>query len=910
MPADANRIVSIGLRMTAQTSQAVDQIKALQDAFLNLQKMGEEMALGLAKSFTPLADAITAIADALNGVDFKSEEMGATLRKSASAARTFAKSASTVSTAWEQATSAILTDVGDINGALGRLGTADNVRRAIGGVGAMGSMTTTETGVSPLLFGPDGKPLLLPDNVNQASQTLSAGGNPIAEPAAVEQAVAHEMPSTSGSSQESSGGHGSGGILHSKANEWDFLVGGMMMYGTARSMATYMGAAIGQFQQYDQAMRMVRTESDLTNKQYQAMYNSILQLSSQYPVSATDAANAMYKIYAAGFHGATGMAILREAAKGAVAGNMSIMDSTNSLITVMDAYGMHVTSAAQATQVAEGVLSMMHKTTVKGVISFQDLATNINKVTSIAHAMGVPLKDVLASFSIMSNKGVDAAQSATRIVQLIQHLSKFSKASTTAIGAQNVAAIENALHTQGLGAALQVLERVTGGNAALIQQAIPDVRAFDGAVMLMGTHFQQVANSIQAAKSGGSQDFLQKAYNINSRSLNMQLQQLHTSLQSIGIQFGQAILPALTLVIEKLGQFLNWLNHLSPATKKWIMYVTAVSVALMGVMGVLTLVVGQFIIFGKTMGVLLSPALKLYEWVIKIDGKVALLGMRIRSYLNPALEKLGAGFKTAGAAVLDFGKRALVVAIQSARQMITYMVEMASAAYAQAAAFVAAYWPIMAIVAALAAVGVAVYEVIAHWTAFKTWVVNMFNDIWRFIQKWGVDILDIIVNPFGAAVPLIIQHFGQIKAFFMDLGSEALQWGENMIGNLIKGIEQTPIARAVTGVAKTIKNFLGFHSPTKEGPGAEADTWAPNFVKMYAQGLIKGLPEIQKASAQLAGALPPTTAHSNAVIGQGAARTGGVNITINLSGNVTDEKKLAEKLKTVLAKELRVYGVG
>jgi len=87
------------------------------------------------------------------------------------------------------------------------------------------------------------------------------------------------------------------------------------------------------------------------------------------------------------------------------------------------------------------------------------------------------------------------------------------------------------------------------------------------------------------------------------------------------------------------------------------------------------------------------------------------------------------------------------------------------------------------------------------------------------------------------------------------LPERALEWGRNLIASFVEGIKSGPVIKAITGVADTIKRFLGFGSPTEAGPGATADLWAPRFVEMFAQGLRKGLPLVTAASVELASAL-------------------------------------------------------
>ena len=92
--------------------------------------------------------------------------------------------------------------------------------------------------------------------------------------------------------------------------------------------------------------------------------------------------------------------------------------------------------------------------------------------------------------------------------------------------------------------------------------------------------------------------------------------------------------------------------------------------------------------------------------------------------------------------------------------------------------------------------------------------------------------------------------------------------GKNMMGNLVDGIKSMAggVKDAVTGVADSIKSFLGFGSPTKEGPGSNADTWAPNLINMLKEGIKAGIPAME---ANLQAVLNPQFGKQPALAGAG-----------------------------------------
>lgn len=73
-------------------------------------------------------------------------------------------------------------------------------------------------------------------------------------------------------------------------------------------------------------------------------------------------------------------------------------------------------------------------------------------------------------------------------------------------------------------------------------------------------------------------------------------------------------------------------------------------------------------------------------------------------------------------------------------------------------------------------------------------------------------------------------------------------WGKDMIDGFISGIKEkvTGVTDAVSGIADTIKSYLHFTVPDK-GPLADADTWAPDMMKLFADGIVNNKSLVTRA---------------------------------------------------------------
>jgi hypothetical protein len=100
----------------------------------------------------------------------------------------------------------------------------------------------------------------------------------------------------------------------------------------------------------------------------------------------------------------------------------------------------------------------------------------------------------------------------------------------------------------------------------------------------------------------------------------------------------------------------------------------------------------------------------------------------------------------------------------------------------------------------------------------------------------------------------IVEPFVKAKETVERIVDAAKDWGKNLMSNITDGIKSkvNSVKTAVSNAASAVKNFLGFSSPTREGPGRDADRWAPNLMKMYAQGILGNAGLIQSAANEAA----------------------------------------------------------
>ena len=132
-------------------------------------------------------------------------------------------------------------------------------------------------------------------------------------------------------------------------------------------------------------------------------------------------------------------------------------------------------------------------------------------------------------------------------------------------------------------------------------------------------------------------------------------------------------------------------------------------------------------------------------------------------------------------------------------------------------------------------------------------VKNAFQNLYQNVTTKAREIGTTIINGIKSAVDYIASLPGQF-----------LNWGRDMIDNLISGIKEGigKIGDAIGSVADTIRSYIHFSKPDK-GPLADFDTYMPDMTKMITSGIQSGIPEIEKAMKEEAAAMRPNLQEAN-----------------------------------------------
>jgi TP901 family phage tail tape measure protein len=321
------------------------------------------------------------------------------------------------------------------------------------------------------------------------------------------------------------------------------------------------GASVAAAAKFDREMHNVASISKTVQGDFKRISDQVLEMSRHLPQSAAKLASGLYDIVSSGKDGAEAMVVLEASAKAASAGMTNTAVAAKGISAVLNAYG---TSGFEAARVSD----ILFQTVNKGVLTFEELASNLGDFVGTAAVLKVPIEDAAAALATMTLSGINAAEASTalnRVFLAFIDPSEEMAALLKRVGYESGSAAIGAL---GLKGAMELLGRETGGNIEAMRALFPEVRGLKGALALLaveGRNYTTVAEAIttETEVMGATQ----RAFNEQSKSFSFQLEVAKNNLNALGIEIGQRLLPVLSSMLSGFTNFIDVFSDLPEGIK-------------------------------------------------------------------------------------------------------------------------------------------------------------------------------------------------------------------------------------------------------------------------------------------------------------------------------------------------------
>ena len=259
--------------------------------------------------------------------------------------------------------------------------------------------------------------------------------------------------------------------------------------------------------------------------------NKVVAITQQIPISAPEAAKALYQIVSAGHDGADGMHILEVSAKSAVGGLTDTATAADAITSILNSYKL---SADKAEQISDQLF-----TTVRlGKTTFGELGHSIAQVTPIAASYGVEIDQVLAAIASLTKSGTPTAQAVTQVRASIIAASKV-------LG-------DGAFEGRTFQEALDLIAKKANGSETALRSMITEVEAQVGILALTGKNAQSAASDLDELQNsvGATESAFEKMKDEVENQLKLLTNNVHATLRPMG----EAILKEVLDVAKSVNE--------------------------------------------------------------------------------------------------------------------------------------------------------------------------------------------------------------------------------------------------------------------------------------------------------------------------------------------------------------------
>lgn len=191
------------------------------------------------------------------------------------------------------------------------------------------------------------------------------------------------------------------------------------------------------------------------------------------------------------------------------------------------------------------------------------------------------------------------------------------------------------------------------------------------------------------------------------------------------------------------------------------------------------------------------------------------------------------------------------------------------------------------------------------WTSIKTWLSNTLTSIHDKFKEMFDNMKKAVSERVDKIKTTIVEGMQKAVDFIKALPAKFLNWGKDMIQNLIDGIKSkiSAVRDAIGDIAETIASYIHFSVPDK-GALANADTYMPDFMDLLTRGIKAGMPEIERAMQGLTLSMRPELAAGAG----GATGNNTVNITV-YGAQGQDVNELAQIIEQRISENVVRRGV-
>ena len=326
--------------------------------------------------------------------------------------------------------------------------------------------------------------------------------------------------------------------------------------------------------EFQTSMAKVGTIADQNVVPLSQMQKEIINLSNSLGVNANAVADDVYNAISAGQNTADAVGFVEKATMLAKGGFAETGQALDVLTTILNAYG-------KKSSEAESVSNMLITTQNRGKVTVAELSSVMGKIIPTANANKVSLEQLCAGYSIMTARGIAAAETTTYMNSMLNEL---GKSGTTADKTLRAAAggSFSELMAQGnsLADVLNILQTEAQKGGKTLSDMFGSAEAGKAALTLMANGVDGFNSEVSAMvdSTGAAQAAYEKMMNTTAAKV----EKAKVTLSNLAIVLGDTFLPYVTKAADKLAGLVTKFSEWAQENPELVSTVVKVGAALAG----------------------------------------------------------------------------------------------------------------------------------------------------------------------------------------------------------------------------------------------------------------------------------------------------------------------------------------
>lgn len=330
---------------------------------------------------------------------------------------------------------------------------------------------------------------------------------------------------------------------------------------------TAISAAGGRaFIDFDSIITGAAAKAGATAEEMEMMRQKASQFGADFPISATQAAEGMDRLAAAGYDANQVVGVMPSVITAAVASGEDLATTSDVVSNALNIWNLKQGDiASNAMRVADVVQMAANKSS----LSMTDFGVAMQYAGAPAATLNISIEQLSTAMAIMKNNGIEASTIGTSLRSIFTRLSSPPKSAAEAIERLGLQVKDTQGNFLGIQPIIEQLRTKMIGMSdteqVAIAQALAGQEAYSGLLALIKTapqDYQAMQDAMNNA-TGSSQ----AQFEVMKGTLKNSIDGMLGSLESLAINFGSVLTPQIKAVTDYIGSFADMINELTPETE-------------------------------------------------------------------------------------------------------------------------------------------------------------------------------------------------------------------------------------------------------------------------------------------------------------------------------------------------------